>query len=91
MSNKLKEMDKEQKRYLNWISRDLFNAIEAIKRANNTYLEMNRMGLIGFQEASAMDHYIERAMLPVQDALDFVDGLIDETPNELPNTNGGEG
>ena len=34
-------MSKEQKRYLNWISRDLFNALEAIKRASNTYLEMN--------------------------------------------------
>jgi len=71
-------MSKEQKRYLNWISRDLFNALDAIKRASNTYLEMNAKNLIDYQEASAIDHYIERAMLPVQDALDFVDGLIDE-------------
>ena len=78
-------MSKEQKRYLNWISRDLFNALEAIKRASNTYLEMNAKNLIDYQEASAMDHYIERAMLPVQDALEYVDSLIDEPDN------GGEG
>jgi hypothetical protein len=78
-------MSKEQKRYLNWISRDLFNALEAIKRASNTYLEMNAKNLIDYQEASAIDHYIERAMLPVQDALEYVDSLIDEPDN------GGEG
>ena len=78
-------MSKEQKQYLNWISRDLFNALEAIKRASNTYLEMNAKNLIDYQEASAMDHYIERAMLPVQDALEYVDSLVDEPDN------GGEG
>ena len=78
-------MSEQQPLYLNWISRYLYNAIEAIKRANNTYLEMNRMGLIGFQEASAIDHYIERAMPPVQDALDFVDDLTAELAK------GGEG
>ena len=78
-------MSKEQKRYLNWISRDLFNALEAIKRASNTCLEMNAKNLIDYQEASAIDHYIERAMLPVQDALEYVDSLIDEPDN------GGEG
>ena len=79
-------MSKEQKRYLNWISRDLFNALDAIKRASNTYLEMNAKNLIDYQEASAIDHYIERAMLPVQDALEYVDSLIDEpdNPDETP-------
>jgi len=78
-------MSKEQKRYLNWISRDLFNALDAIKRASNTYLEMNAKNLIDYQEASAIDHYIERAMPPVQDALDFVDDLTAELAK------GGEG
>jgi hypothetical protein len=46
---------------------------------------MNAKNLIDYQEASAIDHYIERAMLPVQDALEYVDSLIDEPDN------GGEG
>ncbi len=71
-------MSKEQKRYLNWISRYLYNALDAMRHANVNCHEMTIRNLIGFQEASAIDHYIERAMLPVQDALDFVDGLIDE-------------
>lgn len=78
-------MSKEQKLYLGWISRALVNAVEAMRLANKTYLEMNRMGLIDSQNASAIDHYIERAMLPVQDALEYVDSLIDEPDN------GGEG
>jgi len=78
-------MSKEQKQYLNWISRALCNAISDITLANMTFIEMNAKNLIDYQEASAIDHYIERAMLPVQDALEYVDSLVDEPDN------GGEG
>ena len=83
-------MENEMK-YMNWISRELCNALDALNRANKYFVEMNALNLIDFQEASGISHYLERAMLPVQDALDFVDDLTAELAkgkdnNELPET-----
>ena len=82
MSNKLKEMDK-RKDYKAWITRKINTALSLLIEADEIYVEMYGGGYCDYHEASAIDCYIERAMLPVQDALEYVDSLIDEPDQEV--------
>jgi lipid II:glycine glycyltransferase (peptidoglycan interpeptide bridge formation enzyme) len=87
---KEKEMDK-RKDYKAWITRKINTALSLLIEADEIYVEMYGGGYCDYHEASAIDCYIERARLTAHEALDFMKSLPDETPNELPNTNGGEG
>ena len=81
----------KRKDYKAWIIRKVNVAMHLLIEADEIYVEMYGGGYCDYREASAIDCYIERARLTAREALDFIESLPDETPNELPNTEGGEG